>query len=109
MGVWLGACEVRQRWRPWNHRVLLRRPREMLWPASDRDQSKCEALASLFGLSFKAIFTGVETRYSLRKVEILECFFLAMPTGWSWALVFCHDAISTAMKTALHQFSFPGW
>ena len=30
-----------------------------------------------------------------------------MPTGWSWALFCCHDAISNAMKTALKQCSLP--
>ena len=66
----------------------------------------------LFGLGFQAIATEMEAMFAVAtdtvyddekagqvpfpKGEILECCILAMPTGWSWALFFCHGVISTA-------------
>ena len=39
--------------------------------------------------------------------EQFEACFLGMAMGWSWALFFCHDSISDAMRHALRACGLP--
>ena len=86
-------------------------------------QFKSEKMAAYFGLGVRRRASELEQMFGCEIREVfcserggqvavgpndsLECCFLGMAMGWSWALFFCHDAVSEAMKTALLRSGLP--
>ena len=86
-------------------------------------QFKREKMACYFGLgfvcraeeAFDLVGTACDRVYDddagsyahVEPDEVVECCFLGMAMGWSWALFFCHEAISDAMRTALRDAHLP--
>ena len=65
----------------------------------------CDNIMQELGLAVNALSsTRSAVLFSERKTPgvLPPC---GAPEGWSWAVFLCHDAISTGMNTALHQFS----
>ena len=86
-------------------------------------QFKCEAMASYFGLSFTSTVGEINSKFGFGVTEVcdervggfsevgsdevLEACFLGMAMGWSWALYFCNETISDAMRQALASHGLP--
>ena len=84
--------------------------------------SSVKKMASFFGLDFRAsvreindligeplgnIYDEIDGPSPVGDDETLEACFLGMAMGWNWALYFCNEALSDAMRAVLRCVGLP--
>lgn len=86
-------------------------------------QFKSERMATFFGLGLRVSVAEAE-RISGRRLpslfcdrsgsfestkpdDLAEAAFLGLAMGWSWALFYCHEAVSECMRQTLLEFRLP--